>query len=62
MEGAVLFCYISLFPDLEIGGPALCENDAWADNFLKYMSEHKVDLDFFSYHLYTSTPQRHYVL
>lgn len=47
------------FPDLEIGGPALCENDEWADNFLKYMSEHKVELDFFSYHLYTSTPQRH---
>lgn len=47
------------FPDLEIGGPALCENDAWADNFLKYMSEHKVDLDFFSYHLYASTPQRY---
>ena len=47
------------FPDLESGGPALCENDEWADNFLKYMSEHKVELDLFSYHLYTSTPQRH---
>ncbi|MBQ7811008.1 MAG: hypothetical protein IJ394_00460 [Bacteroidales bacterium] len=47
------------FPDLEIGGPALCENDDWADNFLKYMSEHKVEIDFFSYHLYASTPQRY---
>ena len=46
------------FPHLKIGGPALCENDAWADNFLKYMSEHKVDLDFFSYHLYASGPDK----
>lgn len=46
------------FPDLKVGGPALCENDAWADNFLKYMSEHKVELDFFSYHLYASGPDK----
>jgi hypothetical protein len=46
------------FPDLKIGGPALCENNDWAENFLKYMSAHKVELDFFSYHLYASSPDK----
>ena len=43
------------FPDLKIGGPALCEDHEWADRFLAYMSEHKVDMDFFSYHLYAGS-------
>ena len=46
------------FPDLKIGGPALCENNDWAENFLKYMSEHNVKMDFFSYHLYASGPDK----
>jgi hypothetical protein len=46
------------FPDLKIGGPALCENDEWAEDFLKYMSEKKVEMDYFSYHLYASSPQQ----
>ena len=46
------------FPDLKIGGPSLCENDEWAEDFLKYMSEKKVEMDYFSYHLYASTPQQ----
>ena len=45
------------FPELEIGGPALCEDNDWADSFLEYMSSHKVDMDFFSYHLYASSPK-----
>lgn len=44
------------FPNLKIGGPALCYDEEWADAFLKYMSEHKVLLDFFSYHCYTNDP------
>lgn len=43
------------FPNLKVGGPALCEDDLWADNFLNYMSKHKVQFDFFSYHLYAGT-------
>ena len=44
------------FPNLKIGGPALCFQEKWADAFLQYMSEHKVQLDFFSYHCYTNEP------
>ena len=46
------------FPDLNIGGPALCEDNEWADRFLAYMSDHKVDMDFFSYHLYAGTVEQ----
>ena len=46
------------FPDLKIGGPALCEDNEWADRFLAYMSDHKVDMDFFSYHLYAGTVEQ----
>lgn len=45
------------FPNLKIGGPALCCEEGWADAFLQYMSEHKVQLDFFSYHCYTNEPR-----
>ena len=40
------------FPHLKIGGPALASNMEWADRFLAYISKHKVELDFFSYHCY----------
>ena len=43
------------FPELKIGGPALCEDNDWADNFLSYCSKHNVELDFFSYHLYAGS-------
>lgn len=42
----------SRFPNLKIGGPALCEDNDWAENFLSYCSRHGVRMDFFSYHLY----------
>lgn len=44
------------FPELEIGGPALCWDEVWAEDFLKYMSSHKVKLDFFSWHIYHVDP------
>lgn len=48
--------YLKLqFPELKIGGPALCEDNNWAENFLSYCSKHNVILDFFSYHLYAGT-------
>lgn len=42
------------FPRLKIGGPAIAGNAAWADSFLKAMSERDVPLDFFSWHKYSS--------
>ncbi len=42
------------FPALKIGGPALCGNFQWAEDFMRYLSEAKprVPLDFFSWHIY----------
>ena len=40
------------FPDLLIGGPALCWDEAWAETFLRRMKQKGVDLDFFSWHIY----------
>lgn len=42
------------FPGLKIGGPALAGNEEWADQFLAYMQAHNVDLDFFSWHIYST--------
>ncbi len=49
----------SRFPDLKIGGPALCGVHCWFDpdyarSFIAYMSEHSVPIDFFSWHGYGS--------
>ena len=46
----------SCFPDLKIGGPALAFKADWGERFLKYMSKHEVKLDFFSWHIYTTSP------
>ena len=40
------------FPDLMIGGPALCWQMDWADTFLKRLHKKKIGLDFFSWHIY----------
>ncbi len=40
------------FPTLKIGGPALAGNFEWADDFLCEMQKRKVELDFFSWHIY----------
>lgn len=45
------------FPALKIGGPALAGNLDWAEDFLRYMQEKSVALDFFSWHIYTGQPQ-----
>ena len=42
----------SRFPDLMIGGPALCWDEAWAERFLQRMQQKGVSLDFFSWHIY----------
>lgn len=44
------------FPHLKIGGPALAGNLDWAADFLSEMSRRNVPLDFFSWHIYTTSP------
>jgi hypothetical protein len=44
----------SRFPELKIGGPALCGNVEWAEMFLEDMGKRKVPIDFFSWHIYTN--------
>lgn len=46
------------FPQLKIGGPALCEREDWAERFLAEMQKRNVPMDFFSFHCYTSIPDR----
>jgi len=48
----------SRFHDLRIGGPALAWRKDWADRFLGRMSDEKVPIDFFSWHVYCATPER----
>lgn len=42
------------FPHLKIGGPALCGNYEWAEEFLAQL---KAPLDFFSWHVYAYDPK-----
>lgn len=45
------------FPHLKIGGPAIVGRQPdWVEAFLKYMREHDVPIDFFSWHIYTTDP------
>lgn len=48
----------ALFPQLNIGGPALAHNEDWADDFLKEMKSRNVAIDFFSWHIYCTEPVR----
>jgi len=45
------------FPHLKIGGPALAWRLDWAEDFLREMQARQVPIDFFSWHIYTTTPQ-----
>ena len=46
------------FPDLKIGGPAVCTNTSpWVDDFLEFCSKNEVPMDFFSWHCYAPTPE-----
>ena len=44
------------FPHLKIGGPALCGNERWGEDFLCAMQERQVPIDFFSWHIYAVNP------
>jgi hypothetical protein len=44
------------FPHLKIGGPASCGNTEWSADFLCEMQKREVPIDFFSWHIYTTSP------
>lgn len=46
------------FPDLKIGGPAFANPRKYGPDFLDYMREHGVPMDFFSWHMYHRKPAR----
>jgi len=45
------------FPNLKIGGPAICGRVEWADVFLGEMARRNVPIDFFSWHIYCKEPE-----
>ena len=46
------------FPDLKVGGPALCGRMDWGERFLAYCRDNSVPLDFFSWHIYATEPRQ----
>ena len=46
------------FPQLKIGGPALCGREDWGARFLAWCRDRKVPLDFFSWHIYAVDPRK----
>lgn len=44
----------SCFPELKIGGPAICGDIEWGYDFLCEMQNRQVPIDFFSWHIYTN--------
>jgi len=46
------------FPELKIGGPALAWRKEWAADFLREMKKRNVPMDFFSWHIYCTEPQK----
>ena len=46
------------FPHLKIGGPALATRLDWAEDFLREMKKRQVPMDFFSWHVYGSVPEK----
>ena len=44
------------FPNLKVGGPALCFSRDFANRFLGYCRDNEVPLDFFSWHTYAAEP------
>lgn len=45
------------FPHLKIGGPAISGNLEWGEDFLREMQKRNVPIDFFSWHIYCTTPE-----
>jgi len=45
------------FPNIKVGGPAICGNERWGELFVKYCQANGAPLDFFSFHGYSRTPE-----
>ena len=45
------------FPEIKVGGPAICGREDWAERFVAYCATNAVPLDFFSWHVYSRTPE-----
>ena len=51
----------SRYPNLKIGGPAMAKlqyEGKWFEDFLIYMKENNVPMDFFSWHVYSATVEK----
>ena len=50
------------FPDLKIGGPALCSswNESWNDAIFGALHKENITMDFFSFHGYAKEPHAYY--
>ena len=46
------------FPNLKIGGPAIAGRRDWTEDFLTEMKKRNAPLDFFSWHIYATSPQQ----
>ncbi|MBQ8742354.1 MAG: hypothetical protein IJZ03_03195 [Clostridia bacterium] len=46
------------FPELMIGGPAIAGHIEWGEDFLREMQKREVPIDFFSWHIYATTPEK----
>lgn len=47
------------FPDLKIGGPAVAHSiKDWAERFMTYVEKNRIPMDFFSWHIYCTTPEK----
>ena len=56
----IAFLYLrKRFPNIKLGGPALAGNLDWMRRFLVRMTEgERVELDFFSWHIYTTSAEK----
>ena len=56
----IAFLYLrKRFPEIKLGGPALANNLPWARAFLEKMVEgERAELDFFSWHIYTTSAEK----
>ena len=56
----IAFLYLrKRFPEIKLGGPALANNRPWARSFLEVMTTgERVELDFFSWHIYTTSAEK----
>ena len=57
LYGAVARAIKEVAPEHLVGGPAIAYDPEFLEKFLEYCKEHKVPLDFVSWHIYTDDPK-----